>query len=198
MKDEDDILLALGALYAEQERQTEAALDAPAAHEGLEDALAPLSEEERRAIVERTQGAEVVTLGSWRRRAWVFLPVLLAAVLLFALWPQTAPLYTMELSRTGDAVLRGEVPPQDTLRPGYLELVLRPAGRVHGEVQVQASFLTGSQRVAWAAEVEQAPSGVLRLSGQRPALAVGQAELQVQLTIEGRAAPLLTQTVQIR
>jgi len=203
MSDRDDALLeALGALYAEQTAETEAALDAGEDAE-LEAALAPLTDEERARIGAAVRGQQENVL-PFRRRirgVTVLAPMLAAAVLLLALWGRGgAPRvgYSLELTRGGDVAMRGAGAEARDLGPGLVQVLLRPERPVEGRVEVQATFHTAAGDVPWAVEVEQAPTGVLRVEGERPALPVGPAALVVVLKVEGQDDLRLTQDVVVR
>jgi hypothetical protein len=197
MSTEDDLLkgLARAAKEDADERDVEAA-----AKEG---AYRPLDDAAKGRIVQRLQKmgreesgardeeaphgkasdehANVITLSS-RRGATLAVAVVLAVAAAIALFIRpmheeraTLPAYALVVSG-GDRATRGAATPTDEIavtRGSKLEIVLRPATSVKGEVAARAFLVQGDVAKEWSPPVSVSPDGAIRIDATGEMLAAG-------------------------
>lgn len=121
--------------------------------------------------------SNVVQLSTWRRAIVPLFAVAAAALLFVSLPGPLAPLPDYALTAEGGAAElradRATGAPLRTTAGAPLVFVLQPATRVDGPIGVVGFMRRGDEIRAWAAEIELATTGAVRLSGATPELEPG-------------------------
>ncbi|MCK6552208.1 hypothetical protein L6R52_40635 [Myxococcota bacterium] len=146
---------------------------------------APLDEAERARVLRNVLGPKPEPERP-RLFAWTggLAAAAAAVAITFVLTATPAlPRYTLEVPTLGYSAVRGEAPPAKTLtltKGMALDVVLRPADSVEGEVAARSFVVAAKDRrvIDWPAEI--APTGAVRFTGrvgERPVLPAGASKL---------------------